>query len=262
MKKLKLALIGGGFLNTIVANAVRSGLLPEYELVAVLDRSGRENSLARTFGCKACDDIETLLAEKPDYTVEAASVGAVRTYAEKILKGGSHFIVLSIGAFADADFYRRVKETAAGAGRKIHIASGAVGGFDVLRTASLMGPITASITALKSPASIARTPLGFDGIMNISEKTEVFKGTTKEAIAILPHQVNVAVATALASAGPEKTVMDIHVLPGGYRGDEYHLKIEGGEVRTNLQIYSRTSAIAGWSAVAALQNIVSPVEFF
>jgi aspartate dehydrogenase len=104
--------------------------------------------------------------------------------------------------------------------------------------------------------------LNFDGIMNITEQTEVFRGTTKEAIAILPTHVNVAVATALASAGPENTKMDIHVLPGGYKGDEYHIKIEGDEVRTNLQIYSRTSAIAAWSVVATLQNIVSPIEFF
>ena len=38
MKKYKLALIGCGFLNEIVANALDAGFLPEYELVAVLGR--------------------------------------------------------------------------------------------------------------------------------------------------------------------------------------------------------------------------------
>jgi aspartate dehydrogenase len=261
-KKLKLALIGGGFLNEIVARAMKDGFLPEYELVAVLDKKERTGSIAKVFDCKVCDNIEALLAEKPDYTAEAASVEAVRSYAQTVLDGGSHLIVLSIGAFADASFYRQVKETAAANNRKVYIASGAVGGFDVLRTASLMGPITASITALKSPEAVSHTPLNFDGILNITEQTEVFWGTTKEAIAILPTHVNVAVATALASAGPEETTMDIHVLPDGYQGDEYHIKIEGEEVRINLQIYSRTSAIAAWSVVATLQNIVSPIEFF
>lgn len=261
-KKLKLALIGGGFLNGIVAGAVKNGLLPEYDLVAVLERPGREGSLAKSFGCKVVDNIDALLAERPDYVAEAASGDAVRAYAEAILRGGANLVVLSIGAFADEAFFKRVSDAAAAAGKKVHIASGAVGGFDVLRTAALMGPVRAAISAFKSPASVARSPLGFDGILNVTEPTSVFRGTTKEAIAILPHQVNVAVATALASAGPAETQMDINVLPGGFVGDEYHIKIEGGEVATNLQIYSRTSAVAGWSVVAALRNIVSPVEFF
>ena len=261
MKKLRLALIGGGFLNQIVAKALKDDFLPEYELVAVLDRKERDDSLAKTFGCKICDSIEELLAEKPDYTAEAASVNAIRSYAQTVLAGGSNLIVLSIGAFADAEFYQQVKATAAAHGRKVYLPSGAVGGFDVLRTASLMSPITASITSLKSPEAVSHTKLNFDGILDITEPKEVFRGTTKEAIAVLPTHVNVAVATALASAGPENTAMDIHVLPG-YKGDEFHIKVEGEEVRTELKIYSRTSAIAAWSVVAALQNIVSPVEFF
>lgn len=48
-------------------------------------------------------------------------------------------IVLSIGAFADKEFYGQVKETAAVHGTRVYIASGAVGGFDVLRTYPLWG---------------------------------------------------------------------------------------------------------------------------
>jgi len=262
MKKFRLALMGGGFLNKIVANAVKDGLLPEYELVAVLDSKERADAFAETFGCKSCDSIEALLAEKPDYTAEAASVGAIRSYAEAVLAGGSNLVVLSIGAFADADFYQQIKNTAAAHGRKVYLPSGAVGGFDVLRTAALMSPITASISAFKAPASVTHTALNFDGILDITEQTEIFRGTTKEAIAVLPTHVNVAVATALASAGPENTDMDIHVLPGGYVGDEYLIKVEGEEVRAELKIYSRTSAIAAWSTVAVLQSIVSPIEMF
>ena len=88
MKKYKLALIGGGFLNEIVANAIKNGLLPEYELTAVLDTKERAESFAKTFGCKPCDNIEDLLAQKPDFTAEAASVDAVRSYAGAILAGG------------------------------------------------------------------------------------------------------------------------------------------------------------------------------
>ena len=71
-------------------------------------------------------------------------------------------------------------------------------------------------------------------------------------------------ATALASAGPENTNIDIYAVPGGFQGDEFQIKLHGEEVATDLRIYSRTRtcAIAGWSIVSKLKNIASPIEFF
>ena len=261
MKKYKLALIGCGFLNEIVANALDAGFLPEYELVAVLGRDvDRARNFADRHGCKACADIDELVAMKADFTAEAASVKAVREYGESILKGGSNLVVLSIGAFADHDFYEQIKNTASANERRVYIASGAVGGFDVLRTAALMSPITASIGAQKAPASLRNTPLFTDDLMDITAPRLVFSGTTKEAIALLPTKVNVAIATALASAGPEKTTMNITAVPS-FKGDQYKIEIQGEEVCAELNIFSRTSAIAAWSVVRVLQNAVSPIVF-
>lgn len=261
MGKLKLALIGCGYLNEIVANALRDGYLPEFELVAVLGRNyGHTKAFAERHGCKACADINELMAMKPDFTAEAASVQAVQDYCATILNGGSNFVVLSIGAFADREFYERIKNTAAKNKCRVYIASGAVGGFDVLRTAALMSPITAAISSQKAPASLKNTPLFTDELMDITAPQQVFSGTTKEAIAILPTKVNVAIATALASAGPENTTMNIQAVPG-FQGDEYKIEIQGEEVRTELNIYSRTSAIAAWSVIEVLQNAVAPIVF-
>ncbi|MDF2569032.1 MAG: Aspartate dehydrogenase [Sporomusa sp.] len=261
MGKHKLALIGCGYLNEIVANALMDGYLPEYELIAVLGGDyGRTKAFAERHGCKACTDIDELMAMKPDFTAEAASVKAVQDYSETILNGGSNFVVLSIGAFADREFYEHVKNVAAQSKRRVYIASGAVGGFDILRTAALMSPITASIVAQKAPASLKKTPLFTDELMDITVPQQVFSGTTKEAIAILPTKVNVAIATALASAGPENTTMNINAVPG-FKGDEYKIEIQGEEVRAELNIYSRTSAIAAWSVIEVLQNAVAPIVF-
>mgnify|MGYP003585796159 CR=1 FL=1 len=261
MEKIKLALIGCGYLNDIVATAIQDGYLPEYELIAVLGRDyARAEEFAKRYGCKACADINELIALKPDFTAEAASVKAVREYSARLLNGGSNLVVLSIGAFADREFYENVKNTAGQNKRRVYIASGAVGGFDVLRTAALMSPITASISAQKAPASLKGTPLFTDKLMSTTVPQTVFRGSTKEAIAILPTKVNVAIATALASAGPENTAMNISVVPG-FQGDEYKIELQGEEVRAELNIYSRTSAIAAWSIVAVLQNAVSPIVF-
>lgn len=261
MEKRRLALIGCGYLNEIVAQALQDGYLPAYELIAVLARDvDHARAFAGRFGCKACTTLDELTALRPDFTAEAASVQAVREYGEAVLSGGSNLVVLSIGAFADPEFYERIQRAAVRSQRRVYIASGAVGGFDVLRTAALMSPVKASISAFKSAASLRRTPLFGDDLMDITEPRQVFNGTTKAAIAILPTKVNVAIAAALASAGPEHTAMDINVVPG-FGGDEYKIKVEGGEVRAELDIYSRTSAIAAWSVVAVLQNAVAPIVF-
>jgi aspartate dehydrogenase len=261
MDKLKLALIGCGKLNEIVAKALKDGYLPEYELVAVLGKDyDRTKTFAEHHGCKPCADINEFMAFKPDFVAEAASVKSIQDYSETVLNGSSNLVVLSIGAFADQEFYERVKNTAARNNRRVYIASGAVGGFDILRTAALMSPITASISAQKAPGSLYHSPLYKDGLLEITEREQVFTGTTKEAIAILPTHVNVAVATALASAGPENTIMNIDAVPG-FEGDEYKIEIQGEEIRTELNIYSRTSKVAAWSVVAVLQNAVSPIVF-
>ena len=97
MEKIKLALIGCGYLNDIVATAIQDGYLPEYELIAVLGRDyARAEEFAKRYGCKACADINELIALKPDFTAEAASVKAVREYSARLLNGGSNLVVLSI----------------------------------------------------------------------------------------------------------------------------------------------------------------------
>lgn len=261
MKKLKLALLGGGYLNEIVANALKDNYLPEYELVGVLGRNPiRTQAFADRHNCKACTDINDLMALKPDIVAEAASPQAIRDYTETVLKGGSNIVVLSIGAFADKELYDRVRKTAMENNQKVYIASGAVGGFDVLRTAALMSPITATMTSKKSLGSLYYSPFNKDGLMSIDQPKRVFSGSTKEAIEALPFHYNVAVATALASAGPESTTLNIDATPG-FVGDEYKIEIIGDEVRTDLNIYSRTCNVAAWSVVAVLQNIVSPIVF-
>lgn len=258
---MRLALLGNGFLAGIVVEAVKKGLLPDYELVGVLGRSGEKTrKLAETAGCKACFTIEELLAQQPQIVAEAASVAAVKDYAEAILSAGADLAVLSIGAFADQAFYEQAAQTARAHGTKVHIASGAIGGFDVLRTVSLMDQATVTFETHKGPASLQNTPLFTEQLMTDTEETKVFSGTAKEAIALLPTKVNVAVAASLASVGPDAEHVEITSVPG-FVGDDHRITAQIDGVKAVVDIYSLTSAIAGWSLVALLQNLTSPIVF-
>lgn len=259
MEKKRLGLLGSGFLGGVIARAWKDGLLPDYELVGIAGRNGEKTAaLAGEVGCRACADLAELVAQKPDIVAEAASVQAVRQAAPELLSRGISFMVLSIGAFADAEFYARTARTAAEHGAKVYIASGAVGGFDVLRTVSLMGQTQAAFETWKGPKALRGTPLYREELEQGEE--QVFRGSAKEAIALLPTKVNVAVAASLATVGPERISVDIHSVPG-FVGDDHKITAEAEGVKAVVDIYSSTSAIAGWSVVAALQNLTAPIQF-
>ena len=252
--KTKFGIVGCGFLGNIVADAWKNGLLEDYELVGVTSRtSASSEKTASNVGCKACADVEELLALEPEYIVETASVEAVRAMAIPVLRRGVNLVIISIGAFADLDFYAQVQQAAREGGAKVHLASGAIGGFDVLQTVTLMARArqlseTAGIETHTGAKGFRNTPVWADHLLTDTEKTTVFTGNAKQAITTFPRRVNVAVATSLATTGPEITGVTMHSVPG-WVGDDHRITAE-------------TSAIAGWSVVSLLRNLDSPVCFY
>ena len=71
----------------------------------------------------------------------------------------------------------------------------------------------------------------------------------------------IAVATSLATTGPDVTGVTMHSVPG-WVGDDHCITAEIEGVKAVVDICSSTSAIAGWSAVALLRNLASPVCFY
>ena len=104
------------------------------------------------------------------------------------------------------------------------------------------------------------TPLFKEELLTDTEESRVFSGNAKEAIGLLPTKVNVAVASSLATAGPDETGVNIYSVPG-MTGDDHKITAEIEGVKAVVDIYSSTSAIAGWSVVAVLRNLVSPIVF-
>ena len=55
--------------------------------------------------------------------------------------------------------------------------------------------------------------------------------------------------------------MTLHAVPG-WRGDDHRITAQAAGVRADVDIYSETSEIAGWSIVSLLQNLASPLVFY
>ena len=198
------------------------------------------------------------MALKPDYIVETSSPDAFKSFAIDALQNGSSIITLSIGALADEEFYKSVQQTADQNNVKVYIASGAIGGLDVMRTATMMYETKATFTTQKGPASLRDSEVYDTALEN--EEREVFRGNAKEAIAIFPHKVNVSVAASLATVGPENIDVSINSIPN-YVGDRHTITIQNEEIDATISVHSKTAAIAGWSVVNTLRNITSPIVF-
>nr|MBP6062211.1 DUF108 domain-containing protein [Bacteroides sp.] len=218
--------------------------------------SSRMNEKGKS--CRVCRDLNELLSLKPDFLVELASPNAMRELALPTLQNGTSIITLSIGALADSVFYNEVMNTAKLNGTKVYIASGATGGFDVLRTAFLMGNASAKFFNEKNPRALMGTTVYDDSLLN--EQKTVFSGNAKEAIKLFPTKVNVSVAASLASVGPENMEMTMVSTPG-FIGDTQRVEIKNDQVHAVIDVYSATAEIAGWSVVNTLLNIASPIVF-
>lgn len=257
---MRLGILGNGKLAGVVVEAWEKGLLPGYQLVGIVGRTpDKTAALAGRAGCAACATVEELLAQKPDVVAECASVQAVRDGAEAILAAGADLAVISIGAFADADFYAKTAQAAQTGGGKVYLASGAIGGFDVLRTVSLMGQARAAMETRKGPKSLENTPVYKEEMAGTEQVA--FSGTPAQAIGLLPTKVNVAVAAGLSTTGPSEMDFTICSIPG-FVGDDHKITVEAPGVKAVVDVYSATSHIAGWSLVALLRELSSPIRFF
>lgn len=268
MKKYKLAIIGSGSLGSIIGKTVAQDMKEEYEILGVL--SGRnENAikLADEIGCIAYKTLEEIINDKPDYIVEAATPGVFKDIGIEILKNGISIIPLSVGALADKEFHDIVKQTAVENNCRVHLPAGAVGGFDVLKASTLMGDGDVSITTEKSPKSLVGAPFLKNRKLSKEKSEKIFKGSAKEAINHFPKNVNVAVATALATVGVDNTKVIIKSVPGS-ESNKHTIKFKAETVNINLSIETtpsqdnpKSSSLAAYSVIALLKNIASPITF-
>lgn len=263
MKK-KIALIGYGALGRIFLNVFEEKLTEWYELSGVYTVPAPDAQESYHF----YGDLDELLADKPDMVVEFAGVGAVRAYAEKILNSGVSLVIASIGSLADDELYARLTKAAAENGCRLHLPSGAIGGFDLLRTMALAGVRSVSIESCKAPASLNGAPYLTGRLLSETDEELVFEGSARDAIAAFPKNVNVAVATAVAAADADSTRVSIRSVPG-MKKNTHTIRAASAYTEVCLEISSipdpanpKSSTTTAWSVAALLKNLASPVQFF
>jgi len=217
--------------------------------------------------CKPCvakTFSEIVECEDVDLVIEAASQEAVRQYAVRTLEAGKHLMIMSVGALVDARLTEKIRNLVKSGKVKVYIPSGAIGGLDGLKAASIGRIYEATLTTRKPPKA-------FSGSLYIKEKEvdinalrepkNIYEGSAEEACKLFPENVNVAATLSLAGVGPEKTKVRIIVDPTIENNiHEINVKGDFGEFTfftRNLAspINPKTSMLAVYSAIATLKKI-------
>ena len=182
---ITIGLLGCGNVGHIIGNFKGT-----WKIVALHDRiPEKAEELARLTGGRAYGDFEHFIEADFDLVVEAASVKAVRTYADAILRHRKDLVILSVGALADPLFREEIVSVAGSVGKRVYIPSGAICGLDNLKVGQISPLTRLMLRTTKSPASLG---------IPATERTLVFQGKANECIKEFPRNVNVSVALSLA----------------------------------------------------------------
>ncbi|MGD8908888.1 MAG: aspartate dehydrogenase [Chromatiales bacterium] len=247
----KIGLLGCGNIASIIARHQSN-----MEIVALFDRNPEKlNSLTAFFPKATAHANFTDFINTPfEILLEAASIGAVRDYAETALEHGKDLVIMSVGALADRPFKEHLEEFARARGKVIRIPSGALFGLDNVKIGRISGVDRLLLRTTKHPSSLD---------MAVERRTLLFHGPASECIKRYPRNINVAVSLSLA-AGCEAEV-ELWADPAATH-NRHEVLFSGEFGETSIKIINRpspdnpaTSYSAALSALILLQDLDQPL---
>ena len=252
---MRVGVIGCGAIGSVVAGALVDGDIEGAVLSGVMVRTDVPAHIGHGVG------IDELIS-RSDLIVEAAGQDALRSLGPRVLSAGVDLVCVSIGALADAELFAEMQ--AAGPGR-LHLASGAIGGVDMVRSVAALGPIDdAQIVTTKRPTSLDQPWMSDDErarIVALDHPETLFEGDVRELVRLFPSSTNVAATLALA-------VGSWDVVGGTVRADpaadltSHVIEVRGaaGEYRFEMRHHPspsnpRSSAVVPWAVIRTLRDL-------
>jgi aspartate dehydrogenase len=272
MKK-KISIIGCGAIGSELALSVDSIMAKNVTLLSLLDirpdnaetlKSKLSNNNPVIFN-KFSDFINSESFKEVELVVEAASQNALTSYLNQLILFKKDVLVMSVGAFANSDFFSEVVRNVEGNDINIYVPSGAIAGIDALK--SVKNSISyVTLTTTKNPHSLKDSPFFKNTnltVDSIKKRTLIFEGSAIEAVQNFPANVNVAALLGLAGIGVEKTKVNVIADPS-IRINKHEIKVIGkfGELIVRVKnipssTNPKTSYLAILSVVECLRSITT-----
>ncbi len=254
----RVVLIGWGAIGRTVGRLLADSPV-RIAAVAVRDRTVERLDLPP--GVEVIGDPSELGALAPDVVAEAAGRDTVVPWGDAALRAGADVVVSSVSAFADASVLDALRKTAATTGRRIEIQPGAVAGIEALAAARELGIDDVEHRMVKPPRAWLGTPAEtLCDLHALSEPEAFHRASAADTAAAFPKNANVAMTTALAGIGPDRTRITLVADPHSTR-NRHEIQAHGafGELTVTianapLPDNPKTSALAALSLVRCLKN--------
>jgi len=272
MKK-NISIIGCGAIGSELALSVDSTMKENITILSLLDiklenaeilKSKLSNNNPIIFN-DFSEYIKSDNFKDVDLVVEAASQNALTSYLNPIILVKKDVLVMSVGAFANPEFFSQVIKNVEKNNINLYLPSGAIAGIDAIKSVrSSISYVT--LTTTKNPNSLKDSPFFKKTnltVDSIKKRTLIFEGSAIEAVQNFPANVNVAALLGLAGIGIEKTKVNVIADPT-LRINKHEIKVIGkfGELIVRVKnipspTNPKTSYLAILSVIESLRSITT-----
>lgn len=255
---LRVVFVGWGAIGRTVAQMVADDPV-EIVGVAVSDTSRPRPDLPSTAQLLGLP--HELAATQPDLVVEAAGRDSVAPWGRASLDAGCDFVVSSVSAFADAALLETFRTTATHTGAQLFIQPGALAGVEALVAAGHMGIDEVEHRIVKPPLAWLGTPAEtLCDLESLDAPHVFFQDSANAAAEAFPKNANVAMTTALAGIGPERTRITLVADPTATT-NRHEISAHGAFGQLDVFVANnplpanpKTSAMAALSLVRVIKN--------
>ena len=210
---LRIVLVGWGAIGRRVAALLAQRAAPvSIVAVAVRDASTPRDGLPAN--ARLISAPSELAGIEADLLIEAAGRGSVAPWARAGLARGWDVAISSTSALTDADLLAALTATARQNRAQLIIPPGALGGIDALSAASRLGLQSVRHEVVKPARAWAGTPAaGLCDLPSLTTAFTFFEGSARQAADAYPQNANVAVISALAGIGLDRTTVALTADP-------------------------------------------------
>ena len=265
---MKVGLAGFGNVGQDLARRLGAGAIAEAELVAVTARD--LDKARRNAGALSPAPAVVPLPELPalcDVVVECATAESFPEIARAVVGGGKLLVAVSVGGLPNCP---ELVELARRHGGRVRVASGAMPGLDIIRSAAEGTIRSVHLKSRIKPGSMAHERYVLDRGFDFERApprapVKVFEGTAGAAAAAFPRHFNVAVTLSLGGIGFDRTTVEVWVDPD-VPGAIHQVEVDAEDIALTLisrnrpSANPRTSRIVAPSILAALRSLVAPLQ--
>ncbi|MFC5421848.1 aspartate dehydrogenase [Bosea eneae] len=262
-RPLRVAIIGWGAISRRVV-----ALLSGAQDIAIIAIGVRSLPRAQDVpaGAALITDPGELAGLELDLVVEAAGREAVALWGEVALRAAPAFAIASASALTDTALLERLLATAEASRSQLILPPGALAGIDALAAASALPLDEVLHSIVKPPGAWRGTPAEeMVALDELRGPVTFFSGSAREAASRFPQNANVAVISALAGIGLDRTRIELVADPDA-AANCHRLSVDGAFGRLRLMIENRpladnpkSSDMAALSLVRAIRNRIAPL---